>query len=124
MATEQLQNYINGAWQRSRPAEFLDVRNPATAETLVRVPITPREEVDAGGEYIYSHATTNAKRAVPGRRQELGDRAARRRYGDEHPMSMVLPRIVWLVPKEKWMAMFWVTSSGATVAFKSVATRM
>ncbi len=50
MATEQLQNYINGTWQRSRATEFVDVRNPATAETLVRVPITPSDEVDAAAQ--------------------------------------------------------------------------
>jgi malonate-semialdehyde dehydrogenase (acetylating) / methylmalonate-semialdehyde dehydrogenase len=44
---KQLLNFIDGTWQRSRATEFLDVRNPATAETLVRVPITPRDEVDA-----------------------------------------------------------------------------
>src|SRR3989442_1818044 len=42
----QLLNYVNGAWKRSRASEFLDVRNPATAETMVRVPISPSEEVD------------------------------------------------------------------------------
>src|ERR671923_2693623 len=42
-----LLNYVNGAWQRSRASEFLDVRNPATAETIVRVPLSPRDEVDA-----------------------------------------------------------------------------
>src|SRR5712692_896668 len=42
----QLLNYIGGKWQRSRASEFLDVRNPATAETIVRVPLTPLEEVD------------------------------------------------------------------------------
>src|SRR4051812_38808756 len=47
MATEQLQNYVNGAWTHSHATTFLDVRNPATTETLVRVPITPRDEVDA-----------------------------------------------------------------------------
>jgi malonate-semialdehyde dehydrogenase (acetylating)/methylmalonate-semialdehyde dehydrogenase len=47
MTTEQLQNHINGTWQRSRATEFRDVRNPATAETIARVPITPRDEVDA-----------------------------------------------------------------------------
>ncbi len=40
-------NYIGGAWKRSRASEYLDVRNPATAETMVRVPLTPRDEVDA-----------------------------------------------------------------------------
>ena len=42
----QLLNYIDGAWRRSGATAFLDVRNPATAETLVRVPLTPRAEVD------------------------------------------------------------------------------
>src|SRR6266852_2880218 len=42
----QLLNYIGGKWQRSRASEFLDVRNPATTETIVRVPLTPTEEVD------------------------------------------------------------------------------
>jgi malonate-semialdehyde dehydrogenase (acetylating) / methylmalonate-semialdehyde dehydrogenase len=42
----QLLNYIGGSWKRSRASEFLDVRNPATAERIVRVPLTPSEEVD------------------------------------------------------------------------------
>src|SRR5437899_6390926 len=42
----QLLNYIAGRWRRSRASEFLDVRNPATAETMVRVPLTPANEVD------------------------------------------------------------------------------
>src|SRR5215210_3065845 len=50
MAIEQLANYINGAWQQSHASAMLDVRNPATAETLVHVPITPRDEVDAAAQ--------------------------------------------------------------------------
>src|SRR3954452_3862994 len=42
----QLLNYVNGTWKRSRASEFLDVRNPATAETMVRVPLSPPDEVD------------------------------------------------------------------------------
>src|SRR5947199_7685862 len=42
----QLLNYIGGKWKRSRASEFLDVRNPATAETMVRVPLSPPDEVD------------------------------------------------------------------------------
>lgn len=42
----QLFNYIGGTWRRSRAKEYLDVRNPATNETLVRVPLTPADEVD------------------------------------------------------------------------------
>src|SRR5215470_467248 len=39
-------DYIGGKWKRSRASEFLDVRNPATAETMVRVPLSPAEEVN------------------------------------------------------------------------------
>src|SRR6266852_8294188 len=46
----QLLNYVGGAWRRSRASEYLDVRNPATAETIVRVPLTPRDEVDAAAQ--------------------------------------------------------------------------
>ena len=46
----QILNYIAGTWQRSQTTEFLDVRNPATAETLVRVPLSPREDVDAAAQ--------------------------------------------------------------------------
>src|SRR5450755_2165612 len=42
----QLLNYIGGKWRQSRTSEYLDVRNPATAETLVRVPLTAAREVD------------------------------------------------------------------------------
>jgi len=42
----QLLNYVGGTWQRSHASEFLDVRNPATSETMVRVPLTPTGEVD------------------------------------------------------------------------------
>src|SRR5579859_973614 len=46
----QLLNYINGKWQRSRATEFLNVQNPATAETLVRVPLTSAEEVNEAAQ--------------------------------------------------------------------------
>src|SRR5438876_12240345 len=42
----QLLNYIGGKWKRSRASEFLDVHNPATGETMVRVPLSPSDEVD------------------------------------------------------------------------------
>jgi malonate-semialdehyde dehydrogenase (acetylating) / methylmalonate-semialdehyde dehydrogenase len=42
----QLLNYVNGAWQRSQASEWVEVHNPATAETIVRVPLTGRDEVD------------------------------------------------------------------------------
>jgi malonate-semialdehyde dehydrogenase (acetylating)/methylmalonate-semialdehyde dehydrogenase len=42
----QLLNYVGGTWKRSSSGEFQDVRNPATAETIVRVPLSSREDVD------------------------------------------------------------------------------
>ena len=42
----QLYNYIAGEWRRSRATETLDVRNPATTESIVRVPLSPGDEVD------------------------------------------------------------------------------
>lgn len=42
----QLLNYIDGKWQKSRTGEFLDVKNPATAERIVKVPLSTRDEVD------------------------------------------------------------------------------
>ena len=42
----QLLNYVGGKWRRAQAGEFLDVRNPATAETIVRVPLSSAEEVD------------------------------------------------------------------------------
>src|SRR5436853_4787892 len=63
----QLLNYVNGTWKRSRASEFLDVRNPATAETMVRVPLSPPEEVD--------EAVQAAQAAFPGwRRTPPGQR--------------------------------------------------
>ena len=42
-----LQNYIDGAWRASSAAELLDVVNPATAESVARVPLSPAAEVAA-----------------------------------------------------------------------------
>jgi len=42
-----LQNYSNGAWQRSSATEFVDVANPATAEILARTPLSTAGDVDA-----------------------------------------------------------------------------
>lgn len=45
----QLQNYISGQWQASA-GEHLNVCNPATAELLARVPISPAGEVDKAAQ--------------------------------------------------------------------------
>jgi malonate-semialdehyde dehydrogenase (acetylating)/methylmalonate-semialdehyde dehydrogenase len=46
MQARLLKNYVGGSWQVSAAAEHLDVINPATAETLARVPLSPPGEVD------------------------------------------------------------------------------
>ena len=48
-AAERLANYIGGAWQRA-DAEALPVVNPATAQTLAEVPLSPAAEVARAAE--------------------------------------------------------------------------
>ncbi len=47
MSSNQLLNFIDGQWQRSSAGEYLDVRNPATAQVLTTVPLSPGAEVEA-----------------------------------------------------------------------------
>src|SRR5437763_11759965 len=60
----QLLNYIGGKWKRSRASEFLDVRNPATGETMVRVPLSPPDEVDEAVQ-VAQAAFANWRRTPP-----------------------------------------------------------
>ena len=48
--TTQLLNYINGSWTRSAVSNYLDVINPATAQALAAVPLSPGAEVGAAAE--------------------------------------------------------------------------
>src|SRR5204862_6711526 len=41
-----IRNYIGGQWVASTATELLDVANPATGETIARVPLSTAEEVD------------------------------------------------------------------------------
>ncbi|WP_341527059.1 CoA-acylating methylmalonate-semialdehyde dehydrogenase [Nostoc sp. UHCC 0302] len=45
-AIPTLPNYINGQWCASSATEYLDVINPATAELLAQVPLSPASEVN------------------------------------------------------------------------------
>ncbi|MBM3838758.1 MAG: CoA-acylating methylmalonate-semialdehyde dehydrogenase [Verrucomicrobia bacterium] len=45
-----LPNFIAGEWRASAATQTLEVFNPATAEVLVRVPLSPAAEVDAAVE--------------------------------------------------------------------------
>ncbi len=50
MASQTLQNYINGAWHASAAAQHATVHNPATGEVLAQVPLSPAGEVDAAAQ--------------------------------------------------------------------------
>lgn len=46
----QLLNYIGGEWRKSSAGEYLDVINPATAEVMGQVPLSPAAEVREAAE--------------------------------------------------------------------------
>src|SRR5262245_52619241 len=47
MTNMQLLNYINGAWRRSAAEEHIDILNPASAEVIATMPLSPAADVDA-----------------------------------------------------------------------------
>jgi malonate-semialdehyde dehydrogenase (acetylating)/methylmalonate-semialdehyde dehydrogenase len=47
MNTNQLLNFIDGKWARSAAGEYLYVVNPATAQAMAAVPLSPEAEVNA-----------------------------------------------------------------------------
>src|SRR5436309_6260807 len=49
-ATRVLDNYVGGAWVPSTSTETLDVTNPATGETLARVPLSSSADLDAAAK--------------------------------------------------------------------------
>ncbi len=49
-SVETLLNFVNGAWQEVAGAEYREVLNPATAEVLARVPLSPLVEVDRAAQ--------------------------------------------------------------------------
>src|SRR5207237_914100 len=61
LSINTVHNYVDGDWQPSSATEFLYVVNPATAETLGRVPLSPAADVDA--------AVAAAAKAFPGWRR-------------------------------------------------------
>jgi malonate-semialdehyde dehydrogenase (acetylating)/methylmalonate-semialdehyde dehydrogenase len=47
MMSDRLLNFIDGQWQRSSTGDYLPVVNPATAQAMAQVPLSPGAEVDA-----------------------------------------------------------------------------
>lgn len=46
MSNAVLKNYINGEWRLSSASDRLPVHNPATAQVLAEVPLSPGDEVN------------------------------------------------------------------------------
>jgi len=65
--SERLQNFIDGKWHSSAAKETLKVMNPASAQVLVEVPLSPAEEVNQAVEGA-------AKAFIGWRRTPVGDR--------------------------------------------------
>ena len=65
--TQRLDNFIGGAWRPSSAAQALKVLNPASAQVLAEVPLSPAAEVHQAAE--------SAACAFPGwRRTPAGER--------------------------------------------------
>lgn len=65
--TERLRNFVGGAWREAGAGETLEVLNPASAEVLAEVPLSPAADVD--------QAVAAALKAFPEwRRRPAGDR--------------------------------------------------
>ena len=67
MNNGQLLNFIDGNWTRSSAGEYLDVINPATAQALTTVPMSPGAEVDAAVQKAQT-AFTDWRRTPSGER--------------------------------------------------------
>jgi malonate-semialdehyde dehydrogenase (acetylating) / methylmalonate-semialdehyde dehydrogenase len=63
----ELQNYVNGGWRRAAATEYVDVTNPATAETLGRAPLSTSADVDAAVQAA-ADAFPAWRRTPPGER--------------------------------------------------------
>jgi malonate-semialdehyde dehydrogenase (acetylating)/methylmalonate-semialdehyde dehydrogenase len=59
----QLLNFTNGTWQRAAAREFVEVHNPATSDTIVKVPLSSRDEVEEAVQA--AHAAWDGWRRTP-----------------------------------------------------------
>jgi malonate-semialdehyde dehydrogenase (acetylating)/methylmalonate-semialdehyde dehydrogenase len=59
-----LRNYIGNEWRHSSASEYLDVNNPATAEVISAVPLSPAADVDRAAQAA-SEALVEWRRTPP-----------------------------------------------------------
>lgn len=70
MKSGQLLNYVDGQWVRSAASNYLDVTNPATAQALTTVPMSPGAEVEtavakAAAAFVEWRRTPSGERIQP-----------------------------------------------------------
>lgn len=66
----ELQNYVNGEFQKSGAKEFVEVCNPATGEVISKVPLSSKADLDSAVKHAelafpgWSGMTTKARAAI------------------------------------------------------------
>ncbi|MGZ9583144.1 CoA-acylating methylmalonate-semialdehyde dehydrogenase [Paenibacillus marinisediminis] len=68
---KQLKNFIDGQWVESSGTQYEDVLNPATGETIARVPVSTKADVDKAAAAASKAFNSWKKTAVPKRAQLL-----------------------------------------------------
>jgi len=68
---EKLLNYVDGGWRPSAAERYLDVPNPATAEVLATVPLSPSAEVDEAARLALAAFGAWRRTPAPARIQYL-----------------------------------------------------
>jgi len=92
MAPQVLKNYIDGEWVESKSKEMLDVRNPATAEVIARVPLSTTDEVGS--------AVQAAKAAFQGWRETTPYTRARYMFELKNHMEKRFEDLAEVIVKE------------------------
>ncbi len=69
--SEKLLNFVNGEWRASSAGRYLDVINPATAEVLAQVPLSPADEVDEAARLAAAAFPAWRRTPAPARIQHL-----------------------------------------------------
>lgn len=92
MAPQVLKNYIDGEWVESKSKEMLDVRNPATAEVIARVPLSTTDEVGS--------AVRAAKAAFQGWRETTPYTRARYMFELKNVMEDRFEELAAVIVKE------------------------
>ena len=112
---EALPNFVGGRWIPSLAAEFLDVHNPATGETIARTPLSTPGDLDA--------AVEAAARAFPGWRDTPAITRARSLFRFRELLEEHFEELAATVTREhgKTLEESRAASGGASNAWRSPA---